>query len=140
MHLQFYVYNSLESPLVLPRVWNQGPFFKFCVLLPRLHLKQLSPAGPLSCQYLGDQRKPGANFTNRLKLNQLSLCIRFQSQNRLKSVREIGPWQLKDFSAVVLCLCYYLKHDRRIHQAVLINDLEGFTLKHLFQPGKSIRT
>ena len=34
---------------------------------------------------------PGANFTNRLMLSQLSLCIRFKSQNRLKSVREIGP-------------------------------------------------
>ena len=33
----------------------------------------------------------GANFMKRLKLNQLSLCIRFEPQNRLKSVREIGP-------------------------------------------------
>ena len=35
---------------------------------------------------------PGADFTNRLKLSQLSLCIRIKTQNRLKSVREIGPW------------------------------------------------
>ena len=34
---------------------------------------------------------PGANFTNRLKLSQLSLCVRFKPKNRLKSVREIGP-------------------------------------------------
>ena len=34
---------------------------------------------------------PGANFTNRLKLSQLSLCIRFKPQNRLKSVHEIRP-------------------------------------------------
>ena len=34
---------------------------------------------------------PGANFTNRLKLSQQSLSIRFKPQNRLKSVREIGP-------------------------------------------------
>ena len=34
---------------------------------------------------------PGANFTNRLKLSQLSLCIRLKPKNRLKSVREIGP-------------------------------------------------
>ena len=35
---------------------------------------------------------PGANFTNRLKLDQLSLCVRFEPPNRLKSVCEIGPW------------------------------------------------
>ena len=34
---------------------------------------------------------PGANFTNRLKLSQLSLCIRFKPKNRLKSVHEISP-------------------------------------------------
>ena len=48
------------------------------------------------CGYIqGDMcvihRVPGANFTNRLKLSLISLCIRFKSKNRLKSVREIGP-------------------------------------------------
>ena len=33
----------------------------------------------------------GANFMNRLKLSQLSLCIRFMTISRLKSVLEIGP-------------------------------------------------
>ena len=33
----------------------------------------------------------GANFTNRLKLRQLSLCIRFKPKNKLKSLCEIGP-------------------------------------------------
>ena len=33
----------------------------------------------------------GANFTNRLRLGQLSLCVRFKPKNRLKFVHEIGP-------------------------------------------------
>ena len=33
----------------------------------------------------------GADFTNKLKLSQLSLCVRFQPQNRLKSVSESAP-------------------------------------------------
>ena len=36
--------------------------------------------------------RAGANFTNRLELSHLSLCIRFKPKSRLKSVREIGPW------------------------------------------------
>ena len=35
---------------------------------------------------------PGANFTNRLKLSQLALCVGFKPKNTLKSLREIGPW------------------------------------------------
>ena len=35
---------------------------------------------------------PGANFTNRLKLDQLSLYVTFKPKNRLKTVGEIGPW------------------------------------------------
>ena len=37
-------------------------------------------------------QRTGVNFTNRLKLSQLSLCTIFKPQNRLKSVHEIGPW------------------------------------------------
>ena len=33
---------------------------------------------------------PGALFMNKLKLSQLSLCVRFKAQNSLNSVREIG--------------------------------------------------
>ena len=40
--------------------------------------------------YQATSQNPGANFTNRLKLSHLSLCIRFKPQNRLKSVGEIG--------------------------------------------------
>ena len=35
--------------------------------------------------------RPGVDFSKRLKLSQLSLCIRFKPQNMLKSVSEIGP-------------------------------------------------
>ena len=40
----------------------------------------------------------GADFTNRLKLRQLSLCVRFKPKNRLKSVSEIGPWSANHIS------------------------------------------
>ena len=30
---------------------------------------------------------PGADFTNRLKLNQLLLCVRFKPKKRLRSVK-----------------------------------------------------
>ena len=43
--------------------------------------------------YANSQLTPGANFTNRLKLSHLSLSIKLKPQNRLKSVREIGPWK-----------------------------------------------
>ena len=36
-------------------------------------------------------KNAGANFTNRLKLSQPSLCVVFKPQNRLKSVGEIRP-------------------------------------------------
>ena len=37
---------------------------------------------------------PGASFTKRPKLSQLSLCVRFKPKNRLKSFSEIGPWDI----------------------------------------------
>ena len=45
-----------------------------------------------SDRWLSLSLSPGADFTNRLKLSQLSLCVRFKPKNRLKSVREIDPW------------------------------------------------
>ena len=46
----------------------------------------------VSAAFIFQQNTAGAHFTNRLKLSQLSLCLRFKLQNRLKSVHEIGPW------------------------------------------------
>ena len=41
-----------------------------------------------------------ANFTNRLRLSQLSLCIRFKPKNRFKSVCEIGTWKKHKYCRV----------------------------------------
>ena len=49
-------------------------------------------------------RKSGANFMSRLKLSQLSLCVKFKPKFRLKSVHDIGPSIHKGW----LCLSYAL--------------------------------
>ena len=44
--------------------------------------------------------------TNRLNLSQLSLCIRFKPENRLKSVSEIG---LKSVSEIGPCAGFHVQ-------------------------------
>ena len=66
-------------------LWKMTSFWHF----PSVHWHWLTEG---SAQTLTSVVTSGANYTNRLKLSHLSLCIRFKPQNRLKSVSEIGPY------------------------------------------------
>ena len=55
----------------------------------------------------------GANFINRLKLSQLSLCVRFKPPNRLEYFSE------EYHSVAVASACYILPVEKYINSSVV---------------------